>query len=93
MDPLGAQTQGQEGGGAKAVRRMSSRKENEMIKDFDRSLVRERNEELQREVQMWHLEKQLRAIRERLFADRRGATLSGRSGARKEAAIGLTNQC
>ena len=64
-----------------------------MIKDFDRSLVSKRNEELRREAQMCHLEKQLRASRERLSADRRGVTLSGRSGARKEAAVGLTNLC
>ena len=64
-----------------------------MIVNLDRSLVRERNKELRREAQMWHLEKQLRASRERLFAERRVATLSGRSGDRKEAAVGLTNQC
>ena len=36
-----------------------------MIVDFDRSLMRERNEELRREVQMRYLEKRLRANRER----------------------------
>ena len=35
-----------------------------MIMDFDRSLVRERNQELRREAQMRHLKKQLRTSRE-----------------------------
>ena len=42
-----------------------------MIKDFDRSLVSMRNEELRREAQMWHLENRLRASRERRSAVRR----------------------